>query len=85
MTHKKTEGRDESYTFPSWSPSPSTEAAQGLPWLARLKADSEILDAIEALATDTRPSIRFLVVRDSFRLIDGAPEVFLANCGGSRC
>lgn len=68
--------RDESYTFPSWSPMPVTEAAQGLPWLARLRADAELIAAIEELARDPRPAVRFLVVRKSFRFIETAPAVF---------
>ena len=67
---------DESYTFASWSPSPATAAAQGLPWLARLAPDEEILRTFEALAADARPEVRFLAAQESLRFIGTAPEVF---------
>ena len=67
---------DESYTFASWSPSPATTAAQGLPWLARLVADEDILGTFEALAADARPEVRFLAAQESLRFIGTAPEVF---------
>ena len=67
---------NESYTFASWSPSPTTAAAQGLPWLARLAADEDILGTFEALAADARPEVRFLAARESLRFIRTAPEVF---------
>lgn len=66
--------RDETYTSASWSPTPATEAAQGLPWLARLRADDDVLRTIETLARDPRPWIRFLIVRELFRIIETAPE-----------
>ena len=67
---------DESYTVASWSPSPAIAAAQGLPWLARLVADGDILEAFEALAADSRPEVRFLAAQESLRFIGTAPEVF---------
>ena len=67
---------DESYTFVSWSPSPAIAAAQGLPWLARLVADGDILEAFEALAADSRPAVRFLAARESLRFIGTEREAF---------
>jgi len=67
---------DESYTHASWSPSPAIAAAQGLPWLARLVADEDILQAFEALSGDSRPEVRFLAAQESLRFIETAPEVF---------
>lgn len=66
---------DDSYVKAHWSPSPATEAAQGLGWLARLEADSEILEAIKRLCTDARPAVRFLAVRELIRLSETAPTV----------
>ena len=67
---------DESYTFASWSPSPATAAAQGLPWLARLAEDEDIIEAFEALAADARPEVRFLAAQEAWRFSETAPEVF---------
>ena len=69
---------DETYTSGAWSSSPASEAAEGLPWLARLKADTEVTDAIMALVHDPRPWVRFLVVGESFRMIETSPEAFWA-------
>lgn len=66
--------RDESYRSAAWSPTPATEAAQGIAWLARLRADNDLLSTIEALTRDPRPWIRFLIVRELFRIIDTSPE-----------
>ena len=67
---------DASYTFASWSSSPATAAAQGLPWLARLTADEDVLRMFEALAADPRPEVRYLAAQGSLRLVQVAPEVF---------
>ena len=72
---------DESYTFASWSPSPATGAAQGLPWLAGLVADSDVLKTCEALAADPRPSVRFLAAQESFRFMNTAPSAFWRIAG----
>jgi hypothetical protein len=67
---------DAKFTNPSWSPSPRTEAAQGLPWLAVHAVDEELLQAIERLAQDKDPAVRFLVIGELFRLTHKAPEKF---------
>ena len=67
---------DEAYTFASWSPSPATAASQGLPWLARLVGDADVLDACASLAADQRPAVRFLAAQGCFRFLDTAPGVF---------
>ncbi len=60
---------DNKYEFPSWSPAPRNEAAQGLPWLAVWAAgDMEIIQAIGSLLRDPKPSVRFLVTSELWRL-----------------
>ncbi|HEV7642786.1 MAG TPA: AAA family ATPase [Pyrinomonadaceae bacterium] len=67
---------DETYTSAAWSSAPRTEAAQGLPWLAVQGPDDEIFEAIELLINDPKPSIRFLIVSELFRLIYNLPDKF---------
>jgi len=67
---------DSNYNFPSWSPAPRNEAAQGLPWLAARNSDAEILSAIESLIHDKVPSVRFLVTTELFRLSIRDQDVF---------
>jgi hypothetical protein len=67
---------DESYEVPYWSPSPTTEAAQGLPWLARQRPDADLLEGIQALSRDPRHSVRYLTVRASFRIFQVAQDVY---------
>lgn len=68
---------DREYNFPAWSPLPRNEAAEGLPWLAsRRAADGEILEAIAALVRDEVPSVRYLAVRELFRLSDTDSDSF---------
>ena len=55
---------------------PATAAAQGLPWLARLAEDEDIIEAFEALAADARPEVRFLAAQEAWRFSETAPEVF---------
>jgi len=70
------EEADRNYSHAYWSPAPRTEAAQGLPWLARIGPDPEMLTAIERLVKDSKPSVRFLVTVELFRVIDKSPEFF---------
>ena len=56
----------------AWSPRPETEAAQGLPWLGRRQQDRETLQAIESLVRSPDAIIRYLVVRELFRMSDVA-------------
>jgi hypothetical protein len=68
--------REREYRFPSWSPAPRNEAAQGLPWLAMRRADLDIIDAIGRLVSDNEPSVRFLVVLNLFRILGTAPDAY---------
>jgi len=53
---------DESqFDQPWWTPAPRNEAAQGLPRLASMQPDDEILPAIKKLSLDKVPSVRYLV------------------------
>lgn len=67
---------DSKYSSAGWSPAPRTEAAQGLPWLAMRSADNEIIQAIWRLVEDPKPSVRFLVVSELFRLIESDSDEF---------
>ena len=70
------EPRNEDSDYPAWSPRPETEAAQGLPWVALRQPDQEALGAIEAMVGSGDAIIRYLVVRELFRISDVAPTVF---------
>lgn len=72
---------DANYTHAYWSPAPRIEAARGLTWLAMRGLDAELSQAIERLVSDPKPSVRFLITIDLFRLIDSSPGFFwhLAN------
>lgn len=52
---------ERQFDHPMWSPAPRIEAAQGLPRLASLQPDDEILSAIKKLSLDKVPSVRYLV------------------------
>ncbi len=67
--------RDAHYDLPSWSPAPRNEAAQGLFWLVVRRADKELLAAIEKLANDPVPSVRFLSTRNLWCLRPCATEL----------
>jgi len=67
---------DANYSHAYWSPAPRTEAAQGLPWLALHAPDADLLTAIERLADDPKPSVRFLTVMGLFRLVEKSPNDF---------
>jgi len=55
------ETSEEDSEFISWSPAPRIEAAEGLPQLAALDADNEVLSAIKKLAFDKVTAIRFVL------------------------
>lgn len=59
---------DRKYNSPSWSSAPRIEAARGLPWLGARTKDNRIFDAIEDLANDQVPAVRFLVTSELFRI-----------------
>jgi len=67
---------DLEFNHSSWTPYPRTEASQGLPWLAAVKCDREILNAIIDLASDKVPCVRYLLMREIFRISDNVPDEF---------
>jgi hypothetical protein len=67
---------DRTFDFPMWSPAPRNEAAKGLPWLTLTTVDTEITNAVAALAADPVPSVRFLIAGELFRLRWSARETF---------
>ncbi|OGV08498.1 MAG: ATP-binding protein [Stygiobacter sp.] len=69
---KKYPNDEKEYNFPSWSPAPRTEAAIILPWLFAHKKELEILNAIINLVSDQVPSVRYLVVRNLWRISEDA-------------
>jgi hypothetical protein len=68
-------GLDESYTSASWSSTGATEAAQGIPWLLRARADDDLVGPLERLSRDRRPWVRFLTARELFRLVRTSPDL----------
>lgn len=70
------EPRNEDRDDLAWSSSPETEAAQGLPWVALRQPDQETLGTIEALVRSPNAIIRYLVVRELFRISDVAANLF---------
>ena len=72
------EPRNEDSDYPAWSPRPETEAAQGLPWIALRQPDpdQETLGAIEAMVGNPDAIIRYLVVRELFRISEVAGTLF---------
>ena len=71
---------DQTAPVRAWSPSPQTEAAEGLPWLMRLIPDPEMLAAITVLATASTPAVRFNTVSELFRLSEVVSEAFWSLC-----
>ena len=67
---------DAQFDSPGYSPFPRHEAARGLLRLAFHQPDTEILDAIETLASDPVPSVRMVTAMELFRIYDKAPEKF---------
>jgi len=67
---------DAKFDHPHWSPAPRNEAAQGLPWLAIRKPDKEIISAINRLVRDPKPSVRWLVIAEIWRLYTKTPDIF---------
>lgn len=62
------------YKYPSWSPTPQTEAAVGLAWLALRGQDDEVLNAIEAMSQSAEPSVRYLTALELLRLHRHSPD-----------
>lgn len=62
--------------FMFWSPAPRIEAAQGLVNLAAIKPDDEILSAIEKLALDKVPTVRFQFAAHFYKLYPKSEEYF---------
>ena len=56
---------DDQFDGPGYSPFPRHEAARGLLRLAFHQPDTEILDAIEALADDPVPSVRMVTAMET--------------------
>lgn len=67
---------DKKYSSPSWSSAPRVEAARGLPWLGARVTDDRILEAIENLANDKVPAVRFLATSELFRIRVNSPDRF---------
>jgi hypothetical protein len=61
---------DSNWNHASWSPAPRNDAAQALPWMAHFGEDKEILTAIQKLASDPVPSVRFLLACELWRIVE---------------
>ena len=64
------------YNSTGYSPAPRIEAAEGLIWLVIRQADETMLNAIENLAHDKVPTVRFHVSMSLWRLYKGSPKRF---------
>jgi hypothetical protein len=64
---------DSKWNSAAWSPAPRNEAAQALPWLTHFSEDQEALAAIQKLARDLVPSVRFLLACELWRLMEHMP------------
>lgn len=73
------EDADSAFDSPSWSPLPRNEAARGLPWLGLRAKDIEIMAAVEALAKDKVPSVRYLIANELFRFSEIDPDFYWRN------
>jgi hypothetical protein len=61
---------DSDWNHASWSPAPRNDAAQALPWMAHFGEDKEVLTAIQELAGDPVPSVRFLLACELWRMVE---------------
>jgi hypothetical protein len=61
---------DSDWNHASWSPAPRNDAAQALPWIAHFGEDEEVLTAIQKLAGDPVPSVRFLLACELWRMVE---------------
>lgn len=59
---------NETFTSPGWSPTPRTEAIQGLGYLAEVSDDGRIVDALASLAQSADPAERYLAMRHAVSL-----------------
>ena len=63
------EEHESKWEHASWSPAPRNDAAQGVAWLLLLRpGDGEAKAAVNQLADDPVPSVRFLMALELFRL-----------------
>ena len=67
---------DAQFNFPMYSPCPRHEAAKGLLRLASRQLDTEMLDAIESLASDPVPSVRMVTAMELSRVYFKTSEKF---------
>ena len=65
---------DSKWSSAAWSPAPRNDAAQALPWLTHFSQDQEALAAIQKLAHDPVPSVRFLLACELWRLVERMPN-----------
>jgi hypothetical protein len=66
---------DPGWSHASWSPAPRNDAAQALPWLTHFGEDNEALAAIQKLARDSVPSVRFLLACEIWRVVEHKPDL----------
>ena len=67
---------DDQFDSAGYSPFPRHEAASGLLRFAFYQPDTEMLDAIETLASDRVPSVRMVTAMELFLVYNKAPERF---------
>lgn len=65
--------RDVSWKTAAWAPAPRNAAAVALPWLTHFGQDKEALTAIQHLAQDPVPSVRFILACELWRISEHLP------------
>ena len=61
-------GADEEFTTPGWSPTPRTEAIQGLGYLAEVSDDPRVAETFTSFMSAKDPAERYLAVRHAVSL-----------------
>ena len=67
---------DTPFESPAWSPTPLTESANGVVFLAAVSNFSDLLDKLRAMASSRSHAVRFLVASELFRLYKLHPSFF---------
>lgn len=67
---------DHAYESAIWSPAARNEAAQGLPWIGSKEPNPMVVAAIERLAHDPVPTVRFLLAGSLHLIARTEPEAF---------
>jgi hypothetical protein len=76
LSNQKNEGFAPDYDPLSWSPTPVTDAAEGLLHLYSLKESDEIWRSIDKLSRDRNPVVRRIILSDLDLLVENSPKKY---------